>query len=99
MNSFKTILRSGLELLHNILVDVDGLSFLFRADFCVDDAAPLGTHSPEIGSDLTFVETDGEFSIASNVMDIPSQGTPVWGDLGFYSDDAYTRADGLASSE
>lgn len=43
---------------------------------------------------LTIVEVDGTLAISSNELAITGQSSPVWGDLGAYSD-ALTRALGL----
>ena len=75
-----------------------GIAFLYRSDFCVDEAAPIDTpFSSDIGSDLTIVQVDGNIGLSGGAMDIPAQGTPVSGDLGFFSVDSFTRENGLVA--
>ncbi len=75
-----------------------GIAFLYRSDFCVDESAPISTpFSSDIGSDLAIVQVDGNIGISGGAMDIPAQATPVWGDLGFFSVDSFTRENGLVA--
>ncbi len=75
-----------------------GIAFLFRADFCIDETAPISSPlSVDMGSDLTIIQVDGNIEIVGGAMDIPAQATPVFGDLGFFSVDSFTRENGLVA--
>lgn len=73
------------------------IRYLLRATFSVGNVAlnagDIETQAPGSVEDgtLTAVETDGTLAIVSNKLAFTAQGTPTWGDLGFYSQ-AITRA-------
>lgn len=78
-------------------VGEEEISYLLRATF---DAADQGYSNTQVLDDpsegiedgqLTVVEVDGTLAIVSNKCAFTAQGTPTWGDLGFYSQ-AITRA-------
>ncbi len=76
------------------------VSYLLRATFIADDQGfaddqVLDTEAEGVtDGQLTVVEKDGTLAIVSNKCAFTAQGTPVWGDLGFYSQ-AITRALGV----
>lgn len=64
--------------------------------FTPAESAPLAspyTESGAVGA-LTLVQTDGQFSASGGAMAFPSQGSPVEGDLGFYSGAGLSRLAG-----
>jgi len=73
-----------------------GIEFLFQDDFITAEAAPLTSpRTAEPGPGIgTFIQIDGDFSIGVGLLTTTGQGTPIWGDLGFYGD-VQTRAAGL----
>lgn len=75
-----------------------GVRYLFRDTFRSNAAAPLTsprTAEPGPGS-LTLIQTDGQFSIASNALAFPVQTTPAWGDQSLYSSGSLARKVGRA---
>jgi len=76
--------------------------YLLRATFNADDqgytdAQVLDTLAEGVqAGQLTVVEVDGALAIVSNKCAFTAQTTPVWEDLGFYSQ-AITRAPGRAA--
>ncbi len=73
-----------------------GVNFLFRADFCVDEAAPMSNpYTPLIGSDLTLVQNDGSLGISGGKLEITGQTTPTQTDLGAFASVGIAKQDGL----
>ena len=74
------------------------LSWLLRDEYSSAAAAPLAsprTADPGPGT-FTLVQNDGQFSVSGGSLQIPEQGTATWGDLGFYTTTALSRATGRA---
>jgi hypothetical protein len=74
------------------------VTYLLRDEFITAASAPLTsprTAEPGPGT-LTLVQTDGQMSISSDLLQIPVQTTPATGDLGYYSA-AQSRALGNAA--
>ena len=72
------------------------MAYTLNDEFTTNDAAPISsprTCEPGPGT-LTVVQNDGQFSISSGTLDLPGQSTPAWEDLGFYSSDGISRANG-----
>lgn len=69
-----------------------GVSYLLRALFTADnqgyaDEQVLDTEAEGVqDGQLTVIENDGTLAIVSNKCAFTAQSTPVWGDLGFYSE-------------
>ena len=68
-----------------------GITYLLLARFTAADqgyangqVADTEAEGVEVGQ-LTIVEVDGTLAIVSNQCVFTAQGTPAWGDLGFYS--------------
>lgn len=62
------------------------ITYPLRDEFPTTAAAPLAsprTCAPGPGT-LTLVQVDGQFSIVGGALVFPAQGTPAWGDQGFY---------------
>ncbi len=72
--------------------DQTGIRFLARHEFCDSEPAPIS--SPHDG--LIIIDVENKLSISDGVMNIAAQTTPVDGDLGFPSVDAYARKEGVA---
>lgn len=71
----------------SLLSAASSIVYLLLDRFTTDAAAPLAsprTAEPGPGT-LTLVQTDGQFSISGGALQIPTQATPVVGDLGLYS--------------
>lgn len=81
---------------HGLAVVISGgepaIRYQLADDYLVDAGAPLT--SPRTGStsrsilttnQFTFVQTDGQFSVANGKLVFTAQSTPNWGDQGFYS--------------
>lgn len=93
----RTLMRRGKPLLLDGSALPTPLVWLLNDEFTTNEAAPIGsprTSEPGPGT-LTFVQTDGQYSIASNALTFPIQGTPVRGDQGWYSG-AIARSPGVA---
>lgn len=74
-----------------------GPGYVLRDEFTTDAAAPLTsprTCEPGPGN-LTLIQTDGQQSILNGKLVMPAQSSPVWGDQGWRSTNALTRATGL----
>lgn len=76
-----------------------GISYLLRALFTADDQGfsdeqVLGAAEGVEDGSLTVIENDGTLAISSNACAFTAQSTPVWGDLGFYSN-SITKVLGL----
>jgi len=77
---------------------VAGLIYLLRDEFTTAAAAPLAsprTCEPGPGS-LTLVQNDGQFSISAGKLLVPSQATPVHGDVRVYDNTSRSRLAGRA---
>lgn len=76
-------MRSALRNL--LLFGGQQIQYLLLARFGTDIAAPLPASLPvDVGGPLTVVQNDGQFSKSGGALAIPTQGTPLWGDQGFY---------------
>lgn len=72
-------------------------AFTLADEFTTNAVAPLTSpRTCEPTGNLTLVQTDGQFSIASNKLVIPAQTTPTWSDLGFRHVAGFARAAGKA---
>lgn len=70
-----------------IRVPYSSTSYILKDEFTTNAGAPLAsprTAEPGPGTE-TLVQTDGQFSIASNKLVFPAQSTPVWGDQKLYA--------------
>jgi len=77
-------------------VTIPPITYVLRDDFSTDAAAPLASpRTSEPTGTLTLVQTDGQLSVNSGALIVPTQATPVGGDLGFYGA-AMTAVNGRA---
>ncbi len=76
----------------------NALTFLLRADFTTDDAAPVESpHTAEPGpGTLTITDAEDKWSISSGKLNTAPYATPVFGAPSAISANAVTRAAGVA---
>jgi len=72
-------------------------TYQHRLEFSGAVDAPLPSSIVEGNATVTYIQTDGSFSVANGVLQVPTQTTPAWGDLGFYVEPAITRKRGFAT--
>lgn len=75
-----------MPMLGNRLLKRLAISYLLRVDYPTPQVAPVATPYTEGWGILNFIQVDGQFSMSGGKLVVPKQGTPVWGDLGWYGE-------------